>query len=281
MHPGNLDHIRRSTVVGSDGVTKASLPGCWSVWPPNVELLLGDRGYNADWLTDALKDKGIRACTPGRKQRKSTVRDGACRRPVRRSRPRMSVGPHGSRKSARPSLADHSSTCDSHRLCRCPPDQLGLTKFNRVLMEPWAGKKLRAECEMRRGQKPRKRAMKSNAGIATCGIITFGNKAQKRFARQSKKKQDDAFRTLADAIAEKLKSELAEREAHVRGMREHIVRSGDPQAQKQEALAKERTPEIMSPNHSDDLPAPSRDAIDETGAMRSNEKKSSKHRSTA
>ncbi len=41
---------------------------------PNVDWLLGDRGYDADWLRDALKDKGIRACIPGRKQRKTAVK---------------------------------------------------------------------------------------------------------------------------------------------------------------------------------------------------------------
>ena len=41
---------------------------------PDVDSLLGDRGYNADWLREALKDKGIRACIPGRKQRKKTVK---------------------------------------------------------------------------------------------------------------------------------------------------------------------------------------------------------------
>lgn len=83
-----------------------------------------------------------------------------------------------------------------------------MTKFNRVLIEPWTGTKLRAESKTRRDQKPRKRIMKSNAGIATCGIITFGNKAQKRFTRLSKKKQDEAFRAIADAIAEKLNTTL-------------------------------------------------------------------------
>ena len=27
---------------------------------PNVDWLLGDRGYDADWFREALKDKGIR-----------------------------------------------------------------------------------------------------------------------------------------------------------------------------------------------------------------------------
>jgi len=41
---------------------------------PDVDWLLGDRGYDADWFRDALKDKGIRACIPGRKQRKASVK---------------------------------------------------------------------------------------------------------------------------------------------------------------------------------------------------------------
>ncbi|GAB5463246.1 MAG: hypothetical protein HoeaKO_33370 [Hoeflea alexandrii] len=41
---------------------------------PDVEWLLGDRGYDADWFREALKDKGIRACIPGRKQRKKPVK---------------------------------------------------------------------------------------------------------------------------------------------------------------------------------------------------------------
>jgi transposase len=41
---------------------------------PNVDWLLGDRGYDADWFRDALKDKGIRPCIPGRKQRKVPIK---------------------------------------------------------------------------------------------------------------------------------------------------------------------------------------------------------------
>ena len=41
---------------------------------PNVDWLLGDRGYDPDWFREALKDKGIRACIPSRKQRKTPVK---------------------------------------------------------------------------------------------------------------------------------------------------------------------------------------------------------------
>lgn len=41
---------------------------------PKVEWLLGDRGYDADWFREALKDRGIRACIPGRKLRGKKVK---------------------------------------------------------------------------------------------------------------------------------------------------------------------------------------------------------------
>ncbi len=41
---------------------------------PTADWMLADRGYDADWFREALKDKGIRACIPGRKQRKRAVK---------------------------------------------------------------------------------------------------------------------------------------------------------------------------------------------------------------
>lgn len=58
---------------------------------PNVEWLLGDRGYDADWLREALQDKGIRACIPSRKQRKTPVQYDK-RRYKRRSRIEIMFG---------------------------------------------------------------------------------------------------------------------------------------------------------------------------------------------
>ena len=46
---------------------------------PNVKWLLGDRGYDADWFREALQDKKIRPCIPGRKKRKTLVRYDKCR----------------------------------------------------------------------------------------------------------------------------------------------------------------------------------------------------------
>lgn len=41
---------------------------------PDVDWPLADRGYDANWFREALKDKGICACIPGRKQRKKLVK---------------------------------------------------------------------------------------------------------------------------------------------------------------------------------------------------------------
>ncbi len=39
-----------------------------------AEWMIADRGNDADWFRDALKDKGIRPCIPGRKSRGRAVR---------------------------------------------------------------------------------------------------------------------------------------------------------------------------------------------------------------
>ena len=41
---------------------------------PKPVWLLGDRGYDADWPQEALKDKGIKVCIPGRKSRWKAVK---------------------------------------------------------------------------------------------------------------------------------------------------------------------------------------------------------------
>ena len=40
---------------------------------PTAQWLLADRGYDADWFREALRDKGIRACISGRKARKLSL----------------------------------------------------------------------------------------------------------------------------------------------------------------------------------------------------------------
>jgi len=41
---------------------------------PKAEWLLADRGYDADWFREALKDKGIRSCIPGPKSRGKPIK---------------------------------------------------------------------------------------------------------------------------------------------------------------------------------------------------------------
>ncbi len=41
---------------------------------PEAQWLLADRGYDADWFRDALQEKGITPCIPGRKSRNKTIK---------------------------------------------------------------------------------------------------------------------------------------------------------------------------------------------------------------
>ena len=41
---------------------------------PKADWLLSDRGYDADWFRDALEEKGITPCIPGRKSRNKPVK---------------------------------------------------------------------------------------------------------------------------------------------------------------------------------------------------------------
>ena len=54
----------------SDYIGAAALLGSL----PGADWLIADRGYDAGWLRDALKDKGIKPCIPGRKSRGKPVR---------------------------------------------------------------------------------------------------------------------------------------------------------------------------------------------------------------
>lgn len=59
-----------SMAVSFDFTGAAALLGCL----PKAEWLLADRGYDADWFREALKDKGIKPCIPGRKSRGKPIR---------------------------------------------------------------------------------------------------------------------------------------------------------------------------------------------------------------
>ncbi|MBF0863002.1 IS5 family transposase [Gluconobacter kanchanaburiensis] len=41
---------------------------------PMAQWMLADRGYDADWFRDALEEKGIRPCIPGRRSREKPVK---------------------------------------------------------------------------------------------------------------------------------------------------------------------------------------------------------------
>lgn len=40
---------------------------------PKAETLLADRGYDADWFRNTLKDRGIAPCIPSRRRRKTSI----------------------------------------------------------------------------------------------------------------------------------------------------------------------------------------------------------------
>lgn len=41
---------------------------------PRAQWLLADRGYGVDWFRDALEEKGIKPCIPGRKSRNEPIK---------------------------------------------------------------------------------------------------------------------------------------------------------------------------------------------------------------
>ena len=57
---------------------------------PSADWLLADRGHDADWFRDALKDKEIKPCIPGRKSRSKPVKYDR-RRYIRRTRSHSDV----------------------------------------------------------------------------------------------------------------------------------------------------------------------------------------------
>ena len=43
---------------------------------PTAPVLIADRGYDADWLRQALRARGTRPCIPGRTPRSTPIRHG-------------------------------------------------------------------------------------------------------------------------------------------------------------------------------------------------------------
>ncbi|WP_420398159.1 plasmid recombination protein [Nioella sp.] len=80
--------------------------------------------------------------------------------------------------------------------------------LNRVLITPPTPAEMREIAKSRRARRDTQRAMKSNAAIATAGIITFGSEAAQMFEALSQEDQDAAFRDLAEAVAAHLNTSL-------------------------------------------------------------------------
>ena len=80
--------------------------------------------------------------------------------------------------------------------------------LNRPLIEPRPVSQIRNEVLALRTARGAKRAMKSNAAVVTAGIITFGIEAQEMFLALTREQQDEAFRDLARAVAERLDTSL-------------------------------------------------------------------------
>lgn len=79
---------------------------------------------------------------------------------------------------------------------------------NRPLIEPRPVSQIRDEVLALRTARGAKRAMKSNAAVVTAGVITFGIEAQEMFLALTREQQDEAFRDLARAMAERLDTSL-------------------------------------------------------------------------
>ena len=58
---------------------------------PRADWLLADRSYDADWFREALADKGIKPCIPGRTSRDQPIKHDK-RRTKRRHRIEMMFG---------------------------------------------------------------------------------------------------------------------------------------------------------------------------------------------
>ena len=77
---------------GSDCIGALALLG--------ADWLLADKGYDANWLREALPDRGIKPCSPGRKSRGTAARHDK-RRTKRRHRIETMVGcPKDRRRAA-------------------------------------------------------------------------------------------------------------------------------------------------------------------------------------
>jgi len=80
--------------------------------------------------------------------------------------------------------------------------------LNRTLIEPPSAAVMRGLASARRAKRETQRGMRSDAGIATAGVITFGAEAAEMFEVLTPDQQDRAFRLLARATAMRLRTSL-------------------------------------------------------------------------
>jgi transposase len=90
--------------------------------PPARELL-GDKGYDADWLRQALAERGIKACIPSRSNRKTPIEHDPCTlspAPQDREHVRQAQGlatyPHPLRPMRSHTHVRHLHRCHRHLL---------------------------------------------------------------------------------------------------------------------------------------------------------------------
>lgn len=85
---------------------------------------------------------------------------------------------------------------------------------NSTIIEPAQPSALRRVCLAHRANRPTQRAMRKDAAVASCFIITFGKAAQPIFEALPKAQQDAAYKAVAEAVAFLLGSEVTGLVAH-------------------------------------------------------------------
>ena len=63
--------LRMLQTAGQDSDHRGAGIFMWNL--PPAKILIPDRGYDADWLRDTLKEKGISPCMPSRRNRKKPI----------------------------------------------------------------------------------------------------------------------------------------------------------------------------------------------------------------
>ena len=158
------------------------------------------------------------------------------------------ANPRAAQTRIRSSSASRAGGQRAHDLRLGPkPDYVDAERspLNRVLVEPQTGAELRRESARRRSQRDTVRAMKSNAGVAVTGIITFGHEAQTIFERLDADAQDTAYRELAEMVAARLDTDLTGLVVHCDESAPHVILpqlGGRGQAAMRAMVAGERYP---------------------------------------